>query len=160
MRIILQQGHENHGFIVVDPYYNPHRHPHGGSSDLFLSKKDASRRRAGLKDTILVPSVDRLFDKNRTPQRLKLESHPDKGYLIDYKGRFARYFEGKGGGWNARHWDHPEAHGHVRVTLPAYDEKEGMVLIYTDTQSDRSSRARAPCTCTSTKTATSGSSLA
>jgi hypothetical protein len=131
---ILQQGHENHGFIVVDPM-TTHVGPHGGSDPSRIKGRLA--KESGLEGYDPSPLVDRLFDRNKTPQHLKLESHPEKGYLIDYRGRFARYFEGKGGGWDAWHRDHPEAHGHVRVTLPAYDEKEGIVLIYMDTQSDR-----------------------
>ncbi len=134
LALILQQGHENHGFIVVEPM-TTHIGPHGGSDPSRIKARLA--KESGLEGYDPGPLVDRLFDKNRTPQRLKLVSHPEKGYLIDYKGRFARYFEGKGGGWDAWHRDHPEAHGHVRVTLPAYDEKEGIVLIYMDTQSDR-----------------------
>ena len=132
--MILQQGHENHGFIVVEPM-TTHIGPHAGSDPSRIKARLA--KESGLEGYDPGPLVDRLFDKNRTPQRLKLVSHPEKGYLIDYKGRFARYFEGKGGGWVCMAQGPPRGPRTCAGHPPAYDEKEGIVLIYMDTQSDR-----------------------
>lgn len=77
----------------------------------------------------------RLIDKNKTPVRLELPSSPKDGYLIDYDGKFDKYFIDDGGGWDHWYKENPKAMGWTRVSLPAYDPKTNLVLIYKGTQS-------------------------
>jgi hypothetical protein len=130
---ILQGRKANGGFIVVAPttYMGPHKvtNPSG--------LKERVNAIIKLEGYDAGPLVDKLLEKNSTRSRLSLESHPERGYLVDYDGQFRRYFKENGGGWSAWHRDHSEAHGYARVSLPVYDEKAGIVLVYIDIQSDR-----------------------
>src|SRR5262249_16177426 len=80
--------------------------------------------------------VDRLYARNAKPVRLTLESSPKDGYVIDFDGQYAKYFEKNGGGWEEWHKEKPKAHGYTTVSLPAYDAKTGLVLVYRGTQYD------------------------
>jgi hypothetical protein len=74
--------------------------------------------------------LERLMARNKKPARLTLTSSPKDGYLIDYGGKFGKYFRDGGGGWDRWFKENPKAHGSARVSLPAYDPKTGLVLIY------------------------------
>jgi len=130
---LLQEWNENEGYLVVDPVTSMGRHKITNPSGL----KESLKRALEPEGYDVGQLVDKLLEKNRTPTRLSLQSRPERGYLVDYHGQFGRYFEKNGGGWKAWHRDHPEAHGYVRVSLPAYDEKAGIVLVCIDIQSDR-----------------------
>jgi len=54
--------------------------------------------------------------------------------VIDYDGKFANYFKEDGGGWEKWYKENPKAHGITTVSLPAYDPKTGLVLLYMGTQ--------------------------
>ena len=77
-----------------------------------------------------------LIKRNAKPIRLSLESSPDDGYLIDYDGKFEKYFEEDGGGWKRWHKENPKAHSWTRVSLPVYRQNAGLVLIYIGGSSD------------------------
>ena len=78
-----------------------------------------------------------LKKRNRKPSRLLLASSPANGYVIDYDGTFAKYFDRDQGGWEKWYKDNPLAHGYTQVSLPAYDDGTGLVLIYVGTQTHR-----------------------
>ncbi|MES9878941.1 MAG: hypothetical protein ABW117_17725 [Candidatus Sedimenticola sp. 1PA] len=80
--------------------------------------------------------VDRLYRRNIGQALLSIQSAPRLGYLVDYDGEFKRYFEPGGGGWDKWRKESPKARGMTRVSLPAYDEQKGIVLIYVETQLD------------------------
>lgn len=131
---VLQRRYDDGGFTVIAPM----------TDVAFLARKEpeASKMKEYVKERIklegydLGPLLDKLLEKNRVANRLSIESHPERGYLVDYDGQFNKYFEKDGGGWKAWYKHHPKAHGHTGVSLPAYDEKHGIVLIYIGTQSD------------------------
>ena len=78
--------------------------------------------------------LDKFIEKNKEPVKLELKSSQKDGYLIDYDGKFDRYFGDEGGGWHEWYEENPKAHGLTRVSLPAYDKKTGLVLVYKGTQ--------------------------
>jgi len=132
---ILQMEFKGGGFTVVDPLT---------TLSMFKKEKpeDLVRSRAYIKKQLKIegydigPLFDRFIEKNLKPVRLSLKSSPEKGYLIDYDGKFASYFKSDGGGWEKWHKENPLTQGWTRVSLPAYDEKAGIVLLYLGTQYD------------------------
>ena len=79
--------------------------------------------------------IETLIQRNKRPVRLELTSSPQDGYLIDYDGKFEKYFKDDGGGWERWYEENPRARGWTRISLPAYDPKTGLVLVYQGTQS-------------------------
>ena len=131
---ILQQEFKG-GFTVVDPLTT--------LSTLKKEKpEDLARSREYVKAQLKIegydigPLFDRLIKKNLKPVRLSLKSSPEKGYLIDYDGKFESYFKSDGGGWEKWHKENPMTQGWTRVSLPAHDNKVGIVLVYLGTQYD------------------------
>jgi hypothetical protein len=78
--------------------------------------------------------VDLLFERNKIPLRLSLKSSPKDGYIIDYDGKYKKYFEKDGGGWEKLYKENPKADGWITVSLPAYDRKTNIFLVYIGTQ--------------------------
>ena len=74
--------------------------------------------------------VTALFANNTKPVRMNIPSSPEKGYLIDYDGKFQSYFEQDGGGWVQLRQENPEARTMVKLSVPVYDPKTGFVMIY------------------------------
>jgi hypothetical protein len=66
---------------------------------------------------------------------LTIESSVKDGYLIDFDKKYEKYFEKGGGGWDKWYKENPKAHGSTTVSLPVYDQKAGLVLVYMGTQS-------------------------
>jgi hypothetical protein len=78
--------------------------------------------------------VDRLFERNKKPVRLSIDSSPYDGYIVDYEGDYHKYFKRDGGGWEKLYQDHPKATGYTDISLPAYDPKTRIVIVYKATQ--------------------------
>jgi hypothetical protein len=132
---ILQQEFKGGGFTVVDPKTDLSR--------LGIDKPESlARSREYVKEGLKIegydigPLFDQLIKKNQKSVRLSLKSSPESGYFIDFDGKFANYFNSDGGGWEKWHKENPMAHGMTRVSLPAYDDKAGIVLVYLGTQYD------------------------
>lgn len=130
---VLESHQDNGGYTVVDPETT--------MSHLVERWPDPLLQREYLKEElaqagfIAGPLVDALFDKNMKPVRLLLKSEPQRGYVLDHDGRFGRYFDMEDGrGWERWYAENPKAHEYTRVSLPAYDEASGLVLIYIGTQ--------------------------
>jgi len=124
--------YQKHGFTVVMP---DTRLNHGVPTDpkeLAQSKRfivgEFARHKLEVKAL-----VDTLYARNMRPVRLTLKSAPDQGYLVD-DGSYRKYFDHDGGGWERWYKEHPEAEGMTTVSLPAYDEKSGLLLVYIGTQ--------------------------
>jgi len=96
--------------------------------------QDYLRKRLETNGIVVKRLVTDLFERNKKPVRLTLKSAPKDGYVIDYDGKFANYFKEDGGGWEKWYKENPKAHGITTVSLPAYDPKTGLVLLYMGTQ--------------------------
>jgi hypothetical protein len=77
-----------------------------------------------------------LFYLNRIYKRLTLQSSIEDGYYVDYDGKFAKYFQADGGGWEKLRREHPMASCMTTVSIPAYDPETGYVLVYMGVQCD------------------------
>jgi hypothetical protein len=132
---ILQQEFKGGGVTVVDPMTDLSRLEKDKPEDLARSREYVKE---GLKieGYDIGPLFDQLIKKNQKPVRLSLKSSPANGYLIDFDGKFENYFNSDGGGWEKWHQENPMAHGMTRVSLPAYDDKAGIILVYLGTQYD------------------------
>lgn len=130
---VLERRYEDGGYTVVDPRTTLFTLSDEGSdqrSEKQYLKKEL--RKSGFNVDSL---VDELFQKNSASVRLSLASDRARGYLIDHDGRFQSFFDAEDGrGWEKWYEHHPEAHGHTRVSLPAFDESTGLLLIYIGTQ--------------------------
>ena len=95
------------------------------------------------------PLVDALHEVNQKSIRLTLPSDEAKGYVIDYDGRYDRYFNGyvieedgkyaryikaKGGYGAEIYHENPKVRGRTWVSLPAYDREKGILLVYVVTE--------------------------
>ena len=82
--------------------------------------------------------VDQLFERNkgsgtRQAVRLTLGSSLTNGYVVDHEGKYGNYFRNDGGSWPRLYEENPKVRGMVTVSLPAYDEKTGLVVLYKGT---------------------------
>jgi hypothetical protein len=132
---ILQQEFRGGAFTVVDPMTDLSHLKADKPEDLARSREYV-KNEMKIKGYDIGPLFDQLIKKNRKPIRLTLKSSPENGYLMDYDGKFESYFKSDGGGWEKWHKENPMAKGWTRVSLPAYDEKAGIVLVYLGTQYD------------------------
>jgi hypothetical protein len=130
---VLERRYDDRGFTVVDPETT--------MSHLVEKSEAPALRREYLRAQLAQagfaagPLVDSLFNKNLSPVRLSLKSDPERGYVFDHDGRFRRYFDAVDGrGWERWYEQNPKAHGYTRVSLPAYDQASGLLLIYIGTQ--------------------------
>jgi hypothetical protein len=92
--------------------------------------------------------VDDLFEVNKRSIPIDVRSDVDRGYFIDRKDEYSAYFKGNrasimgnsagmedyGGGWERLYKEHPNAMGITSISIPVYDKKEGIVLVYQGTQ--------------------------
>jgi hypothetical protein len=120
---------DNVSFIVVDP------DTPSFSSDTvrdFVSSESIKSRlhERGYNVDAL---VDRLFEADKEPSRLKLASSLDGGYFIDYDSYFSWHHETRRGGFLNFYLFrlfHPHAIYGFNVSVPVYDSESGYVLIY------------------------------
>ena len=133
LSLILQRRYEDGGFTVVAPTTT--------LSPLSLDNAhDLAKLTHYVKDTLKTSGatidelLKNLIEKNKRPVKLQLKSSPRHGYVIDYDGTYEKYFEDEGGGWAQWYEENPKAHGWTRVSLPAYDERSGLVLVCKGTQ--------------------------
>jgi hypothetical protein len=127
LSLVLQHSFKDGGFTVVDPDTEV-RHLERIAKHMGVIEEMLDLKYYGL--------VEKLFEKNKKSSRLSLKSDPSKGYVIDYDGKFRRYFEKDGGGWEQWYKENPNAHGMTSVSLPVIDEKSGVVLVYKGGQSN------------------------
>lgn len=124
LALILKQSVPDGKYTVVDPEARLSDNP----------DKAALLEQFKTDHAIVGPLIDQLIERNTEPALLTLESSPENGYVVDYDGAYAKYFEEDGGAWDQLYEEHPDAAGTTTVSLPAYDEASGYVLIYQGTQ--------------------------
>ncbi len=107
---VLQRQNEDGGFTVVSP-----------TTAFGRREPNAANIKKNVKDKIRIegydigPLVDKLIEKNKERTPLSLKSSPEKGYIVDYDGKFKKYFDEGGGGWEKWYKDNPAAHGDTQV---------------------------------------------
>jgi hypothetical protein len=129
---VLQLQHKDGGFTVVNPVT-----AFGRRTSSAASIKNTVENGLRIEGYDIDPLLDKLIEKNKGRTRLSLKSSPENGYIVDYDGKFEKYFEENGGGWKKLYKENPAARGLTRISLPAYDEQAGIVLVYIGRQSAR-----------------------
>ena len=86
-------------------------------------------------DAVIGSLVDQLFARNKSSAtrqavRLTLTSSLTNGYVVDHDEKYVRYFQNDGGGWPRLYEENPKCRGMITVSLPAYDKKTGLVMLY------------------------------
>ena len=130
---VLHQQYDDGGFTVVAPMTTLSTLGLDKPEDL-VKTKEYVRKGLKVEDAQIDRLLEELIYKNTTPVKLDLKSSPGDGYLIDYDGKFAKYFDDKDAGWDQLYKENPTAHGMTQVSLPAFDKKTGLVLVYKGTQ--------------------------
>lgn len=126
----------NNGFFtIIEPnnklYYNIRW--------LYSGKERLKDTLASINTDIDGADIDLLFSalvkRNRKSKKLPLKSSPENGYIVDYDRKFEKYFIDEGvGGWEKLYRENPKARGMVEISLPAYNEKSNLVLVYVGIQ--------------------------
>ena len=135
LKLVLKQPYDDGGYTVVSSktyLFN------GSGSDTYKQFKERKKYIVdGLQTNgvSLAKLVDRLFERNKKSEQLTIESSLKDGYLIDADHKYEAYFKKDGGGWKKWHTENPKAHGSTTVSLPIYDQKTGLFLIYMGFQS-------------------------
>jgi hypothetical protein len=81
-------------------------------------------------DDVKQKLIEQFLENNREKQSLQLPAVRGTGFIVDYDGKFNRYFDDDEGGWDALYPDYPNADGYYTVSMPAYDPESSLVLIY------------------------------
>jgi len=134
LALALKHADSHGGYTVVAPTTGL-SHLDGSDAEAVKQSKQYVTEQLKKHGDAVSALVDRLFERNRKSVRLSLKSAPEDGYVID-NGEYEKYFKDGGGGWEKWHQERPLAHGFTTVSLPVYDEKSGLVLVYIGTQSD------------------------
>ena len=133
LKLILTRNYSDGGFTVVSAQT---------SVDFFLDAKEfildkLKESNVPVPTEVLTKLVNTFIQKNAQVVPLTLESEPEKGYLIDYDGKFKKYFEGnQSGGWGQWYKENPRAHCSTQVSLPTYNEEHKLMLVYLGQQCD------------------------
>jgi hypothetical protein len=133
-RVLQRREHKDGGFTVVDSRT---------ISDFFIgvhnqaelqAYRERRTKRLAVTGYDIGPLVDQFLARNIERHRLSLSSDPARGFVVDADGKHLKYFQEDGGEWKQWYKENPKADGITRVSLPAYDEKAGYLLIYVGTQ--------------------------
>ncbi|OGX27559.1 MAG: hypothetical protein A2879_04825 [Omnitrophica WOR_2 bacterium RIFCSPHIGHO2_01_FULL_49_10] len=133
--LILAQNHEEGRYMVVEPKTGL------GHLDI-NNKEEINQAREYIKKELIIPEydifalLDALFELNRESISLEIESDMQQGYVIDRDNHFMKYFEKNGGGFKKLYQENPKAFGITVVSIPVYDEKSNIILVYLGTQAE------------------------
>lgn len=131
--MVLKAFNRDGGYTLVDPRtVSPadSKDPKGVMGEMYISEHLQTN------GVFVAGLVERLFERNAKPVRLTLKSSPQDGYEIDSDARYEKYFKKHGGGWEKLYKENPKVHSITTVSLPAYDQKTGLVLVYIATSSN------------------------
>lgn len=131
LAMVLTKPSENGGYTVVKPV-SALRVNLNAPADVERVRKYILER-VEIQDYDLGPLVDLFFQRNQVPAKLTLASSPQNGYIVDHDGKYAKYFEKDGGGWARWRKENPRALSMTEVSLPAFDPKAGILLVYIGT---------------------------
>jgi len=133
LALVLKRSYPDGGYTVVSP----------ATGFIFTDSQGIKHRKKFIMEHLKPPNdiaisrlIDQLSERNEKSVRLSLRSSPENGYLIDYEGKYSKYFKENGGGWKKWYEENPEAHGMTVVSLPAYNKKLQLVLVFLGNLSD------------------------
>ncbi len=131
--LVLEKMFGEHGYTVVNPQT---RFPNITVPEDLASTRKYILEQLSIQDGNLASLLDQLIQRNMQSQTLTITSCLEKGYVVDYDGKYAKYFDDNGGGWEQWYKENPNAHGSTTVSIPVYDAKTNLMLIYVGTQAD------------------------
>jgi hypothetical protein len=131
--LVLSRSYQDGGYTVVSPETG---FLHSSDLDELKQTKEYILQKLKVESGVTSKLVDELIARNKKSVHLTIKSSPENGYLIDNDGQYEKYFKKDGGGWERCRKEHPKACGMTTISLPVYDSKTGLVLIYVGTQSD------------------------
>ena len=131
----LTDSYPGAGFVVVRPKAELDNVDVAQAQDI---KDSLGFGASSSTNAVVALLVDQLFERNkmsgtRKATRLSLASSATNGYVVDHEGKYGRYFQNDGGSWPLFYLENPKVRGIVTVSLPAYDEKTGLVVVYRGT---------------------------
>jgi hypothetical protein len=137
LALALEKNFAGNGYTVVDPATNPRRLGLDSAEARERIRKSL-REKPALAGYALDELLDRFYERNARPIKLTLASNAGNGYVFDDDGKFAAYFaSGAGGdGWKKLRKENPLAHGMTGVSVPVFDPKTGLLIVYMGTQYD------------------------
>ena len=110
LALVLRQACPDGAYNIVDP---KSRIPKENEGD-----KESIRRWFQADEMDISQMVDQLFERNKKPVSLSIKSSPKEGYVI---------------GFNPLHAE-DRVHGRTEVSVPVFNEKSGLVLVYIGTR--------------------------
>ncbi|MDR0275152.1 MAG: hypothetical protein LBI48_07400 [Burkholderiaceae bacterium] len=135
LALVVKQSYKDGGYTVVNPETGlSHFFYHDADADEIRRSKQYIAKNLQTNGIVVTELVDRLFERNKKPVRLTLKSSPQDGYVMNFDSEYAKYFKDNGGGWEKWYKENPKAHGRTTVSLPVYDQKTGLLLVYMGTQ--------------------------
>jgi hypothetical protein len=135
-QVLQQMKHNDGGYTVVDSRTDIRLLLIGVHNQAELQAyRERRTKRLAVTGYDIGPLVDQFLARNIERHRLSLSSDPARGFVVDADGKHLKYFQEDGGEWKQWYKENPKAGGITRVSLPAYDEKAGYLLIYVGTQS-------------------------
>lgn len=69
-------------------------------------------------------------DRNIEPVMMDIESSREHGYVIDYDGKYRSYMKEPMFGFEKLQAENPGAGGFLEISVPAYDPRTNMILVY------------------------------
>jgi len=135
LAIALQRSHQDGGFSVVSSDTDVSELGAGNPAKIDQCKNFVLKE-LQTTDVDVVSLVDTFFDRNKKAIHLSLKSSPQDGYIIDKNRKFEKYFKKDGGGWEKWRKENPKAHSSIAVSVPVYEEKSGLVMVYIGEQLD------------------------
>jgi len=81
--------------------------------------------------------IETLFSRNAHSTHMTIPSSPEDGYLIDYDGKFSSYLQNSKDGWRKLREENPKAGLMFEISVPAYDQDSGIILVYVGWQNEK-----------------------
>ena len=130
LSLVLTKSFDDGGYTVVSPQTHIENLKVKNSMELKKLKQYVGTKMK-IPGVNLDKIIDLLVKRNMNSVRLTLRSSPQKGYIIDYDGKFKKYFSEHGAiDWDKWYNENPTAHGWTSVSLPAYCPKSDVFLVY------------------------------
>lgn len=134
-----QKEFRGNGFAIIDPMTKLSRYV----PKYFININTASdlikkEEKLNLNKEDVYFLLKELIEINRKPINLCLKHSLNikYDYIIDCDSKYKRYFNKNGDGWEELYKENPKVYGVTEISLPVYDEKMKLILIYFGTQFD------------------------
>ena len=94
--------------------------------------KEYAKKQLKIEGYDIAGILNDLINKNNKPVPLYLRPEPPNIFIIDSENYYRDFFKKNPLAWEKFHRENPKIYGLTSVSRPAYDKKNGIVLIYID----------------------------